>query len=802
MADSYENLRIKITADTKDVEKIKQSARDIEQVNKAVVRSLIAQDNEYRAIQKSNLEKSKVSEKDWANYVKTQSKQVADSKIQESKRVTSQLTKDAELIRKTEQRRLESVFRPLSSPDLKGQSVTLNSLEALQQQKKHFSDLLRTMETGSSVFNQTKVHLDNINEKIKETSKSTIPASFNIRNFIGTIRDITIAGYALSQVLSFLWTSFKGAADLSVYKEKFNSLAGGVEEATKQLELLRVASTGNLNDSELVKYSNKMRLLGFTSAETTQLLDIVERKADDVGVSFEEGNSALQKFILTGSGRSLKELGINVNEVKRVVDTLTKATGKTTDELEGEEQEAIRLKAVLQLYGDTLDNIKNKQKDVGDSANSLSTDWDNLKDTIGEGIVTFYNWLKAADQYIAKQNEISQKNNPNIFSDTPEEIFQKKLDDVDNDKTLTGADLPLNNKVANPHFKFRNEDVVAKELEFAKAKTKASLSITEYNQNLAKEIPLEKELATFTKDRSIKPPRVKKEIEDQLYTLDKYLSLLKAQTGLNDENYKQHLISKDVYTKESQELLTQLNSKKSLVSVVETKHKTAEEIISAQLENQTKFLREQLDLAEKISKIGQGRVTSSRRVNGEDSQRDKSENYFQGQFGFSNAQPTATGFDKSNADQVIKVLVNAIKESIETAQTPFDAFKELSSYIGQILSDTQNIFSILGIGTKTFASEIIQAFDTTLGLINSVVSAIHTIGEISSSGIVGTVLSGIGSFFGLRGSPNGNIGNLSSTGSHRQNINVNFGNMRLQLRGQDLYGTLNAYTTQLNQERY
>lgn len=205
--------------------------------------------------------------------------------------------------------------------------------------------------------------------------------------------NITVLVAGLVHLGNELAVTAKQGAEYGVLKEKFIELSGGIEQAEQKLILLRQASSGNLDDKNLIQYGNKMKLLGFNSNETAQFLDIVERKSDEVGIAFETGKDALEAYILTGRGKGLKELGINIADVENAMIKMTGATSEQIKKLDEEEQQTIRTKLILTQYGDTIENITKKQKDNADKLSSVETALANLRleygRIISEGIVKF-----------------------------------------------------------------------------------------------------------------------------------------------------------------------------------------------------------------------------------------------------------------------------------------------------------------------------------------------------------------------------------------------------------------------------
>lgn len=253
----------------------------------------------------------------------------------------------------------------------------------------------------TSSFKENQAEINKLKNSIKELqgvmkgfSGKTPLSGFQL---LETLENITVvtAGlrYATQQAISFgkeLFVISKQAADTKVLYDGFVKVAGSIEQADIQLESMRKASTGNLPDEELIKFANGMNSMGYSAKTTTQILDIAEKQGDKVGVTFENANSSLQKFITTGSGKGLNELKINIALVHEEMERLTGKTMKQIGEMDELTQQTIRTNAVVNLFGDSLENISKKIGDNADRLNSLSTKYDNLKLIIGAGLAAAF----------------------------------------------------------------------------------------------------------------------------------------------------------------------------------------------------------------------------------------------------------------------------------------------------------------------------------------------------------------------------------------------------------------------------
>lgn len=753
------NAKIQVAEERTKVEKIKGLNQQAV-IDKKTQSAKEVIDYKQVTDQKSKAEKQLLAELN--SYSKKQTQAERDALAERvanwkkaSEQISNQLKKDAQVIRQTEQRRLESVFRPIEkgNPNLKGQSVNLNSLEALQQQKKYYTDLFKTLEQGTPHFTNTQNKLRGLNEELRNFGTRAKQSKFQLLEYYENLTTVagglTILGVSL---VAFTQKAITSAAELEVYSKKFVELAGSENEARIQLENLRTASAGNLNDIELVKYSNKMRLLGFTVEDTTKLLDIVERKADEVGVTFAEGESALQSFILTGRGRALKELGINLNEVTAEMDRLILASGKSKDAMESEELENIRLQAILNKYGDTLENINIKQKDSGDRIKSISTGFENLSTLIGNSLLPSFNKL---------YNQISDFNNIVKDASGNSGILEQTLKEI----------VSINFSMITGVFSYWNELIL-------------DLSVNTYGW-LVHLINAGSELDKII-NGAPQQGLPKEGLVDQPQPPEKVAKGGTISVNTSKGGSKGSGTAKDipVITNEIDDLtksIADLQAKLGITNPTSTLFFIYSQQIT-ELQNKIDYLNSSFK-----DSTGLDFITNLPK--------------------YDNSQP----IEPVSLNFADDIMMNGKEKS-----DPLAEWENLKTVSNSVLSDTQNIMNILGIGTNTFVYQLINGFQSAISLVGSIVNILSNLSGGGGGGIFGSLLGlvglipGVGTgvsigasvIGGVLGGGGRNIGNLAMGGGGSRSINVNFGNMKFKLKGEDIYGSVDAYTTNLNNARY
>lgn len=755
------NAKIQVAEERTKVEKIKGLNQQAV-IDKKTQSAKEVIDYKQVTAQKSKAEKQLLAELN--SYSKKQTQAERDALAERvakwkkaSEQISNQLKKDAQVIHQTEQRRLESVFRPIDkgNPNLKGQSVTLGSEQAIKEQIKYWNQYKSTLAGTNPQIGATTKHINQLKTSLNNVKGGGASRSDweHWENLTTVFLGLAVAIGATAKILfNFASQAIKSAAELEVYGKKFIELAGSESKAREQLELLRQASTGNLNDIELIKYSNKMQLLGISAMETAQLLDIVERKADDVGVAFSEGESALQSFILTGRGKALKELGINIIDVQNEMQRLTGLTQEQIDKMDDEDKQVLRTNALLSRYGSTIDEINKKQKDTGDRIQSLSTGWENLKTTIGSGLIEPFNAVYSLFDKIGVKGEVVDKvlvQMVHTLVQPPWYTFPKVLGDIADKFGAWGNAIFL---VTEPMLYLLS--LLSKtEQQFSKINKGGfgDLKILDASAN-----------SGTTSNTEADRDRQKGYWED-----------LKKNAQIGSENYK-------YYTEQLKQFETQ--TKKTTNSSRNTSKEVS--TITNEIDDLTK------SIADLQAKLGITNPTStlffiySQQITELQNKID----YLNSSFKDSTGLEFITNLPKFDNSQNIKGQELSFAEQvnltgIDKQAMQKEAYDKIVNGSQQALSNVESIFKILDIGTDTFVSKLVSGFQTTLSIIDAIAQVIQSINTVKQGvGILSSLLSFVpgGGFIGTAtagfGNASGggrNIGNLASGSGGGQSPIVN-----------------------------
>ena len=274
----------------------------------------------------------------------------------------------------------------------------LKDLQAeLRKSKEDLARLELQGKANTKEYKEQAQYVHALNAQYKQLQQSSKDAAQGIDAGSKSITDLStklgvagVAVYALVGSFKKLYDIASAGAGFQTLYEGFVRLSGGVDMAEKNINALRQAAAGNLDDESLIQYANEMRSLGFSIDTTTKLIDIAERRGDELGVTFDTAQSALQKFIVTGAGRGLVELGINVEEVKKAIQDYTGATEEQFNQLDELTQQEVRATVVTKLYGQSLDEIAKKTKGNDDKVASLSSAYNNLWKLLEVGVASAF----------------------------------------------------------------------------------------------------------------------------------------------------------------------------------------------------------------------------------------------------------------------------------------------------------------------------------------------------------------------------------------------------------------------------
>lgn len=196
---------------------------------------------------------------------------------------------------------------------------------------------------------------------------------------VGIQASVTAVTDFVTSMKQLIGESVTSAAQLEVLRSNFK----GSEE---DLELFRKATAGTVSDSNLIKLSNQSSALGLSLSQQAIFFSLAEDAADSFGGSVENGMEGVIRAS-EGSAKAISSLGIQKKALEARVNELAKAEGDAVQNLDADTQKRIRLQAIIELSGITLDKVKAKQKDENDLIEAMGVSVEEARIKLGKFIL-------------------------------------------------------------------------------------------------------------------------------------------------------------------------------------------------------------------------------------------------------------------------------------------------------------------------------------------------------------------------------------------------------------------------------
>lgn len=322
----------------------------------------------------------------------------------EVKKTNRLLVEDTKQAHRLEILSYKNKIKEMSSAPRTNLRGTIGSENYVRQLQSVRSGMLPT----SPEFAQTTALINRYKDTLKQSGIEVKSLAQNIRG-------------ELTSALSSSAGAFIGLAgaiklfNMSLESARFDTLKANFQGTTEDIELFRKATSGTVDDASLIKLSNQATDLGVGLEQQAILFSLAEDAADKYGTSVEEGFQKVV-FATEGNTKGLKMLGIQKAEYEETVKKLALAHGKEIEQLDAETQKEIRLQAILQLSGKTIDDVKNKVQDSADKHEQFIVVVKNLSLVYGgdlfnavTGVGTAYRVVTEAVSKLSTVTEI-QKN--------------------------------------------------------------------------------------------------------------------------------------------------------------------------------------------------------------------------------------------------------------------------------------------------------------------------------------------------------------------------------------------------------
>jgi hypothetical protein len=255
-------------------------------------------------------------------------------------------------------------FANMKLSDLK-KSYSLLKNQMDQKIKFGASDI--SIEKTAIAMDAARYKMSLLNNQIKETNSSV---GFLERMFVRIA-----ALWGTRQVFNFTFDSIKAAAELKDIQENFEGTA-------RDIELMKKATAGMVDDGDLMKLSNQAAELNVKMKDQPILFLLATNAAQKMGGTVTDG---IDKIIRAteGQARGLVKLGIERAKYNQEVDRLAKLEGGKLNDLDAEIQKRVRVQAVLSASGLTMQDVLNRQVTMNEQIKSVPALVQDVKEAWG-----------------------------------------------------------------------------------------------------------------------------------------------------------------------------------------------------------------------------------------------------------------------------------------------------------------------------------------------------------------------------------------------------------------------------------
>ena len=212
-----------------------------------------------------------------------------------------------------------------------------------------------------------------------------------LNNAFATMRSkILLASFAMTLLIKPLMRFAKEAAKIESMSRAFNTLSGGVSNASIAMSKLRAATNNTMTQFDLFQQANNAMILGITknSDEMAEMFDIAQRLGRALGVDTKRSVESL----ITGIGRQsrlmLDNIGIIV-KADEAYGSYAKRLGTTADKL----TDAQKKQAFLQA---TMESARAKVASLGTETLTSQDSFDRFSATVSDLSVAVGDNLKGA----------------------------------------------------------------------------------------------------------------------------------------------------------------------------------------------------------------------------------------------------------------------------------------------------------------------------------------------------------------------------------------------------------------------
>lgn len=261
--------------------------------------------------------------------------------------------------------------------------LKLDQLKNYHEKLKSVLENKIKMNMDVASIQRTQSQIDSIENTLKRTGTTVTETGDKLGRWAtittGINQGFELVRNTISQLKQEIGGSVIASANLDVLRDNFKGTADDIE-------LFKKAVAGTVSEEGLIRLSNQATDLGLSLKQQAILFSLAEDAVDKYGPKAGTVEEVFNKIIAAseGSVKGVKSLGIETKKYQQKVDELATAQGDSITNLDAETQKQIRLRAIIELSGITIEDVKNKVKDNADQYESLSVAVEESKVKLGK----------------------------------------------------------------------------------------------------------------------------------------------------------------------------------------------------------------------------------------------------------------------------------------------------------------------------------------------------------------------------------------------------------------------------------
>lgn len=216
-------------------------------------------------------------------------------------------------------------------------------------------------------------------------------------NWVGVTAAIGAAWVAASKG----WDMANEAAKGIQQRESFANLAASHGQSSQTIiASLQAVSGQTVSTKTLIEKAGTAMILGIPADKLSSLMEVARASSKVTGQSVTEAFGDISLAVARGSRMILDNLGIIVSE-EAAYKTYAAQVGKTAEQLSDAEKKTAFMNATLAAGKDIIDRVGSSGETMADKMQRISATMENMKETVGRGVLGVLLLLDAAFNGVA-----------------------------------------------------------------------------------------------------------------------------------------------------------------------------------------------------------------------------------------------------------------------------------------------------------------------------------------------------------------------------------------------------------------